>query len=894
MPSRSPDKKRLVSRPLSPTHKRRKSSVDDDLDGLPDVTPAAHTRGRSAVDRQNPSTSSTDPKREDTVDDIRLGAKAAASAISLEISTTNSNSQSPSPTGLLCRETDVTDKASSRSHSLSFHSESVRSEWLARQKTIREGKRPERRSPSPSDSGLRSPRPELPESEASDDTSVGDASSGRPGPSADPRRRVVSNKSVSSDSPSLESSSGEEPRRCMVSKKSVSSDEPSLESSSGDSLLRRFLDEIDKAHADLDRMDDEHSSLDQATWSSSVRASSHDGVDGRCIERYTYDVETSTLDDAGAGPSRRKFSYELEPGVPFPRSSCPSPSPRSKDSLGAHPNFETGTVSALDVAQVRSRATEPPEPTKPSGVESRDVSPLSKLRPNWRDSKRVPAGVITGSMRLERARPSSVYSDGEGYQSAASMKLRSSSISSIATYSALSCSHELSEQLSEALDTDLSTCYNAAAMNGKTLTYVADADTPGLPYIEAVPTGAGSAATAMDTPTRDIDHNNEKGGSNALAVAHNIPINDVSCTTNQDNQDGERRFEPFPNLTEDELRYITPVWDRYGEFHTSDQARSGEQLFVGRVRRRHDHRKHGDEHSGSSENTTGGDIDETFADASSIDPSHQDGVSKRNCSIRSRSSQSTLKRQNPSRVSQGPARRRSRKTMKQNPRKQSSFGVDNSIRSQPGDRVSSRPQSTSGDLPEAPSVDPSYQAGVQSKSMSIKTDTSDPTPNPLEGKSSARSQSTSNAGAWTGQTLVVGMSNPAHLTAADEQKPMEKDTLKSSPLVNLRTVGTGGMFASRSEAHDIMEAQKAVRRNLSARPAAWDEQPYDGARDQQTPERTGLMDESTLQTPRMMYLDSDSAESSPECVVCICLGKCFYCRKSRGGSVPASPVPKRR
>ncbi|KAI4252981.1 MAG: hypothetical protein L6R42_007754 [Xanthoria sp. 1 TBL-2021] len=393
MSSRSPDKKRLVSRPLSPDHKRRKSSPEGVQDERPDMQSASppEIRGRS---------------------------------------TNHGLGQSPPPTELDRMVIDVMDKASSRSQSSSLYSESVRAARLAVRETIREGKRPERSD------GVEPPGDEPPDDEPPEDEPSEEESPGRPGPS-----RVKSGRRSAHHS----------------------NDPCSESSSSGDSSLQRFLGGIDEAHKALDHMEDErgsldhiedeHASLDQETWSLLGRANSRD------------EVGLSSPNDAGAGPSGRKFSYEAEHEFSFTRSSCPSPSPslpQTSKIPGADSEFDQDMHPALDNPKVRGHMPKPNELTEPSKIESRDVSPWSKDHPDWRHSKKVIAGVITGSMRLERTQPScSQDSEAEGNRSSASMKLRSSSVSSIATNVAVGCTDEMAEELNEAMDTDISTCMKA-------------------------------------------------------------------------------------------------------------------------------------------------------------------------------------------------------------------------------------------------------------------------------------------------------------------------------------------------------------------------------------------------------------------------------------------------
>ncbi|KAI4219729.1 MAG: hypothetical protein LQ349_008273 [Xanthoria aureola] len=377
MPSRSPDKKRLVSRPLSPDYKRRKLSAD-----------------------------------KEAVQDEGLDTTIAGQG------------QSPPLT-----ELDVIDKVSSRSQSSSTGSEFEQAARLAIRDSIRNGKRPDSRY-HPYPTGHESTAIWLKEQygqdgdESPENKSSEEESPNRPGPS-----RVVSRR-----------------------RSTHQSDDSCGKSSSGDSSLQSFLARIDDVHNALDQIDDEHdslaqiedehASLDIETWSLSGGASSR------------------SSNDAGAGPFRRRFSYEAECGLSFTRSACQSPSPslpQANELPGADSKFDQDLHSALDVSKGRGHMPGLTEPTESSKNESRDVSPWSKHHPDWRHSKKVIAGVITGSMRLERTQPSySRDSEAEGNRSSASMNVRSSSISSVDTNVAAGSTKEMAEKLNEAMDTNIS------------------------------------------------------------------------------------------------------------------------------------------------------------------------------------------------------------------------------------------------------------------------------------------------------------------------------------------------------------------------------------------------------------------------------------------------------
>ncbi|KAL8847723.1 MAG: hypothetical protein Q9221_007243 [Calogaya cf. arnoldii] len=364
MASRSPDKKRLVSRPLSPVQKRRKSSAD-----------------------------------EQNIQDEKISSQSDSSSLG--------------------------------------------SAWLAHRKRIREGKRPER--------------------EFSEDESIGagkglerclkKVESPEEGPSGD-----------KSDRPSQEEeSTGDDSGRS------------SSEVSSGDSSWFRYLAQLDALEnafdnvpTPLDHIGDEHISLVPEPLSLSGRANSHDEAESRGIYQYSHNVQLHAPVNADAGPPRRKFSWETEHESSFSRSACPSPNPSLRlgnEPPGFHPSPDQDVHSPTDVHNMRGHVAELIEPVETSTIEARDVSPWSKVHPDWRRSKLVTAGVITGSMGLERARRSSQDSEAEENRSSVSMKVRSSSVSSIATNVTVGCTSEIAEDLKEALDTDISTC-DVVAVNG--------------------------------------------------------------------------------------------------------------------------------------------------------------------------------------------------------------------------------------------------------------------------------------------------------------------------------------------------------------------------------------------------------------------------------------------
>ncbi|KAL9040875.1 MAG: hypothetical protein Q9180_001643 [Flavoplaca navasiana] len=530
MSSRSPDKKRLVSRPFSPIHKRRKSSAKDqdvqDERSDPHSESCPGTRGRSTLNQ---------PK------------------------------VSPSPTDTNVMDKGITYTASSRSHSSSLYSESVREAKLAARKAIREGKRPERYDPYATDhkSGSIWWTEEYCQADeeglSRDETAKGDF------PKDSPREESSGDESLGRPGPSTVNS-----KRRPVRQETVSSDDPCWSSSSGDSSLGRFLAQIDQVHNVLDHIDDEHHSLDRETWSSSERANSLYEVNCPGIEPHSAELERKPPDDIGAGSAGRKFSYQAEHEFSFIKSSCPSPSPslaRANEAPGAHLNPDGNTDSVLNVSKVRGRLPEGVEPTGASAVELREVSPWSKERPDWRYSKRVVAGVITGSMRLQHARASSQDSNAGGNRSSASMKVRSSSISSIATNLTVDWTNEMGKQLSEALDTEISTCCDAMTTNTKRLS---------RNHLEGPPATSGLAVTARDTLVGNVD-DGQGGTSSSLRVAHGASAGAHDNSIADASSDGTEGFSRSFELTPDKSHYTTFVRDDHDNYYAREHAQDNEQ-----------------------------------------------------------------------------------------------------------------------------------------------------------------------------------------------------------------------------------------------------------------------------------------------------------------------------
>ncbi|KAL8843461.1 MAG: hypothetical protein Q9176_002074 [Flavoplaca citrina] len=562
MSSRSPAKKRIVSRPFSPIHKRRKSSEKDQdvQDEHLDLQSASFsgTRGRSTLNQPKVSASPTDtnvldkgmyspgrytPYRFPCQDDL-----------------------------MMCLLTRSSYTASSRSHSSSLYSESVREAKLAARKAIREGKRPERYDPYASNHKSGSIWWTEEHCQADEEGLSRDEIAKGDSPKDSPQEEFSGDESLGRPGPSTANS-----KRRPARQETVSSDDPSWSSSSGDTTLGRFLAQIDQVHHTLDHIEDEPNSLDLETWSSSERANSLGEVNNPGFEPHSAKLERNSPDDVSAGSTGRKFSYQAEHEFSFNKSSCPSPSPslaQANETPGAHRNPDETTDSVLNISKVRGRLHEGVEPTGASTIGLREVSPWSKERPDWRYSKKVVAGVITGSMRLQPARASSQDSNAEGNRSSASMKVRSSSISSIATNLTVDWTNEMGKQLGEALDTDISTCCDAMMTNTNRLS-------PN--HLEGPPATSGLAVAARDMLVGNVD-DLQHGTSSSLHVAHGASAGAHDKSIADASYEGPEGFRPSFELTPDKFHYTTLVRDDHDNCYARQHAQNSEQPFDQPVR----------------------------------------------------------------------------------------------------------------------------------------------------------------------------------------------------------------------------------------------------------------------------------------------------------------------
>ncbi|KAL8736164.1 MAG: hypothetical protein Q9166_000319 [cf. Caloplaca sp. 2 TL-2023] len=494
MPSRSPDKKRHASRAPSPPRKRRKSSADEQ-----------YVRCNSDED----------------VGSIPMQADVA-----------------PPPIDANGMDTDAMDDHSTGSRPSFLYSESVleavhnrvlkkirqRRERAAVRKAIRDGRRPERHD----DSRRSKSQPSKEDHSSAEEVGV-------PGPSCPSRRqRYLERKSRW---PNL--AAGEEFSSSATNPPGQQNmNDPSPErSSSGNLSLESFLNNLEDTAVFSEGSSGMSSSSRQALPPSSKNsrspspsstrsglpvspldlgppASGHYGPLDLGNSRISgavgsYDrVVSSPTNVSGTDIPKRKFSFEAEHQYSFDRSSCPSPSPsfsQATELPGTYPSSVKSIHSALDVPKPRGRIPESVRSSKPAEADSREPSPMSKERPNWRYSKRVLAGAITGELRPKRPEPSSRESDAEGRRSSGSLRAHSSSASSIATNVTLNCTSEIKRQLYEAQDTNINTWNDGVPSSEKTIKALSDGGKPGYLQLEEQPPVLVFSTRTGDVPMQDID-----------------------------------------------------------------------------------------------------------------------------------------------------------------------------------------------------------------------------------------------------------------------------------------------------------------------------------------------------------------------------------------------------
>ncbi|KAL8863038.1 MAG: hypothetical protein Q9178_000411 [Gyalolechia marmorata] len=818
MPSRSPDKRRAVSRPLSPSHKRRKSTaggqdVQDDRPGTqPASSPSTRERHIPGLQPHQPkpallwSTPMSDVPLHDSDDhdpNTRQGSTSIVTNRSDRVS------QSPSRRGTIPIQINISEKASLRSQSSSHYPESVgaadhnrvrkrskkKGKGAAVGQTVREGKRPERYHPYANDHGSTSRRSKEQRCHFHEAGSPGASSSSyRPEPSGNSRWH----------------SGHPEPD-------SVSSDDAYWGFPSSESWLETMLADVDADHQELDDMDAmgaEHSSLDVDTMGLSGTVSSIDRVESRSAGPEV------------AGSSRRKFSYEAEYHSSFSRDpgTSPSPSiPQRTELSGSYPDSDGSKHSTLDVPEPRGRVL---MPIDASQVESREISPWSKERPDWRYSKKVAAGAITGVLRPQPGERSSQDSDAGVNRSSDSMRVRNSSVSSVATHVTVSCTGQILQQLSEAQDTNISTCYDGVALNEKTLAPFSDGENRDLPHLEDRPPIVASAVMNEDVPVQNtgdchnIDETSHKteqladrtlgnsGSSSGLAdvgpssvVAHDTSATgDASYATGPNNQEGT---DPFPNLTKEELRSNMPERDTDDNCHAGNQGHgiplsshssSPGPRAIGKLT---------DSGFYNASRTNSCDISRSPEQPKQIPDLIQDEMQYDSNSA-ALQSHSALQNSDQALGSSAKDRHGRREHDARHLRSSSNpdrYGREG-VKERPFDPILGRPKSKSEALTEALSIDPSLQAGVYCRQTHINPTSLEPTfppkePWPPRSRSSDAKRAkgkqrevdppsprTSDARRAKGKQLVVGTIEPAHQMATEDRMEFDRETMTSSPAAN--------------------------------------------------------------------------------------------------------------
>ncbi|KAL8770041.1 MAG: hypothetical protein Q9209_004079 [Squamulea sp. 1 TL-2023] len=457
-------------------------------------------------------------------------------------------SQSPSLTDTNLIEIDVTGNASSRSRSQLHHSELVVAavhDQVAERNQQKEASAAAREA-APEGRRQGQYRPYL-------------ADCGSESGLLNKQRSEVDGDGSSSASASLNQP---EPQECDA----LSSDNPCRESSSGNSSLGRLLAQIDDVHKSLDDVEDESSSLD---------------------------VETLSLTGI-VGSSRRRFSYEAEHHISFHGSSSPSSNPP-----GAYPDSDSSKDSALDVPVSRRRILDSaakPTAVVPSKTPTRETSPWSKAHPDWRYSRKVVAGAITGTLRPKRDETKSENSDAEGTRSLDSTKGCKLGVASPVTNITVDCTSEMAQQLTEAQKTDITTRHTRVATNGSTLTPLLDGEKSGSLHVGDQAALAVFPAFNNDISTQDVDDNYSVGDNGdaagqvpekpldnngdssrpvdvhtSSAAAHDIrATNEASHPASLNTKEST---EPFPNFTQDELHQTAPMQSAEVNSRVGQQAR---------------------------------------------------------------------------------------------------------------------------------------------------------------------------------------------------------------------------------------------------------------------------------------------------------------------------------
>ncbi|KAL8721689.1 MAG: hypothetical protein Q9225_001689 [Loekoesia sp. 1 TL-2023] len=245
------------------------------------------------------------------------------------------------------------------------------------------------------------------------------------------------------------------------------------------------------------------------------------------------------------------------------RSNCPSPSPliQLEDGVpGAYLNSVKSMHSAPNFASTRGRELEPISAERAFHDRERDESPWSKDRPNWRDSKRVLANVILGEPDQVHDEHSPMDSDADKKMSSASMEACVSSLKTFNGQSTLSHAGSGSDHVCEAKVRTISTYDDNPVGGEKTVNPLWNYGSNAYPPIEAqepmmvfpVLTGDGTmrdmeAGGAVD---RDISEHN---GPDALLQQRAMP----QASHVQQRAEEDVSLERFPSIAEEDLRYTS-------------------------------------------------------------------------------------------------------------------------------------------------------------------------------------------------------------------------------------------------------------------------------------------------------------------------------------------------
>lgn len=269
-------------------------------------------------------------------------------------------------------------------------------------------------------------------------------------------------------------------------------------------------------------------------------------------------LASGSMKPPGTDVPRRKLSDEAESPFPFNRSLCPSPSPslpQAEELPGPCLYADESERSSIDKIESRGRAAEPIEPLQLSGAGSKDESPWSKEYSEWRTSEKVRADVINGKFGSKRIQQTSQDSDAEANQALTSLRAHSTSPSSFSTNVTNECTSEIKGEHGQAQDIDISTWRDGVSGDEKTCSLQVEVQHPLM----------GFRSTTEPVTVKNVDQDQATGNDNQTAEQARakppITAPDASAAgeaikaINLHMQENVDRLEPFPDLTQAELYY---------------------------------------------------------------------------------------------------------------------------------------------------------------------------------------------------------------------------------------------------------------------------------------------------------------------------------------------------